>query len=192
MRFCARFGLDRREAFDRWRTFARSRTFPRFVAKHARTAMERIPVRVREQMPPGYLALEEQRLQRLVTAWLEFERARAEFTVEATELEKPVTVAGLPLKLRLDRLDRLNDDTFLVIDYKTGPVSDRAWNGERPEDLQLPLYAGFGLDEEQDLGGLVFAKLRAGDMCFAGRVGGCGQHAAAGAWRAIVVGEAAV
>lgn len=141
-----------------------------FVAAHARAAMEHIPHRLREQMPAQYLKLEERRLARLITTWLEFERTRAEFAVEATELEKQVTVAGLPIKLRLDRLDRLNDGTFLVIDYKTGNVSDSAWDGERPEDLQLPLYAGFGLDGGQDLGGLVFARLRAGDMCFAGRV----------------------
>jgi hypothetical protein len=35
--------------------------------------------------------------------------------------------------------------------------------------VQLPLYAGFAVDG--DLGGLVFAKVRAGDAEFAGRVG---------------------
>jgi hypothetical protein len=35
--------------------------------------------------------------------------------------------------------------------------------------VQLPLYAGFALDGE--LGGLVFAKVRAGDLAFAGHVG---------------------
>ena len=35
--------------------------------------------------------------------------------------------------------------------------------------MQLPLYAGFALDGE--LGGLVFAKVRAGDPAFAGHVG---------------------
>jgi hypothetical protein len=42
----------------------------------------------------------------------------------------------------------------------------------RPDDVQLPLYAGFALEREtQPLGGLVFAKVRAGKHCFAGRVG---------------------
>jgi len=35
--------------------------------------------------------------------------------------------------------------------------------------VQLPLYAGFAVDGE--LGGLVFAKVRAGDHSFTGRVG---------------------
>jgi probable DNA repair protein len=143
-----------------------------FVAEHVGNAMQKVPRRVREQMPAEYLNLEEQRLARLVTAWLEYERTRAEFHVEETEVEKQVSVAGLPLKLRLDRLDRLNDGSFLVIDYKTGVVSDRAWDLPRAEELQLPLYAGFGLKAEQTLGGLVFAKVRAGnDMGFVGRVG---------------------
>jgi ATP-dependent helicase/nuclease subunit B len=144
---------------------------PEFVEEHVGRAMEQIPHRIREQMPARYRALEAARLKRLVTAWLEYESARAEFSVEATELEKPVVVAGLPLKLRLDRLDRLNDGTFLVIDYKTGLVTDRAWDLPRPEDPQLPLYAGFGLEKDQVLGGLVFAKVRSGtEMGFAGRV----------------------
>jgi hypothetical protein len=37
--------------------------------------------------------------------------------------------------------------------------------------VQLPLYATYGLDDGQEIGGLVFAKIRAGDICFAGRVG---------------------
>jgi hypothetical protein len=37
--------------------------------------------------------------------------------------------------------------------------------------VQLPLYAGFALDDDQLLGGLVFAKVRPGDIAFAGCVG---------------------
>jgi ATP-dependent helicase/nuclease subunit B len=72
--------------------------------------------------------------------------------------------------LRLDRVDRLNDGSLLVIDYKTGYVSPKAWDLPRPDDVQLPLYAGFAV-AGGDLGGLVFAKIRPGDLCFAGRVG---------------------
>lgn len=142
-----------------------------FVTEHVRNAMAGIPRRVREQMPARYLELEEKRLTRLVTAWLDYESGRAEFVVQETELKRPVNIAGLRLNLRLDRLDRLNDGTFLVIDYKTGRATDRAWNLPRPENLQLPLYSGFGLEDGQDLGGLVFAKVQAGkEMSFAGRV----------------------
>ena len=66
----------------------------------------------------------------------------------------------------------MKDGSLLVIDYKSGNVSPNAWELPRPEDVQLPLYAGFALDREHErLGGLVFAKVRTGDQEFAGRVG---------------------
>lgn len=144
-----------------------------FVELHVRHVLaEAMPASAREQMPRRYVELEKARLIVLVTAWLEFERMRVPFTVAATEVQKDVSVAGLDLHLRLDRIDRLSDGTFLVIDYKTGDVKPKMWDLPRPEDVQLPLYAGFALDREKELlGGLVFAKIRPGDNEFAGRVG---------------------
>jgi len=124
---------------------------------------------LRERMPRRYLELEELRLTRLVTEWLEYEAARQPFTVADTEVDSTVAIAGLTLKLRLDRVDRLNDDSLLVIDYKSGDVSPSSWDLPRPDDVQLPLYAGFALSGV--LGGLVFAKVRAGNHAFAGKVG---------------------
>jgi ATP-dependent helicase/nuclease subunit B len=142
-----------------------------FVEDHVQRALaEELPAAAREQMQPRYLELEEKRLVRLVTEWLEYERTRVPFTVEATEEDANPTIAGLTLKLRLDRLDRLNDGSLLVIDYKSGNVAIKSWELPRPDDVQLPLYAAFGLDRENETGGLVFAKVRTGDLCFAGKV----------------------
>ena len=95
-----------------------------FVEEHVqRVLAEELPLAAREQMQPRYLELEEKRLVRLVTEWLEYERTRVPFTVDATEEDANPTIAGLTLKLRLDRLDRLNDGSLLVIDYKSGNVS---------------------------------------------------------------------
>lgn len=143
-----------------------------FVAGHVRTVLrEKMPPAARDEMPQRYLQLEETRLIELVTAWLRFEATRAEFTVAQTELDTNATIDRLSLRLRLDRIDRLADGTLLVIDYKTGDVAPTSWDLPRPQDVQLPLYAGFGLDREMDLlGGLVFAKVRAGQHGFAGRV----------------------
>jgi ATP-dependent helicase/nuclease subunit B len=131
---------------------------------------EELPAAAREQMPQRYLELEEMRLVRLVKEWLEFERTRVPFTVEATEDDANPTIAGLSLKLRLDRLDRLKDGSLLVIDYKSGTVATRSWDLPRPDDVQLPLYAAFGLEGEKETGGLVFARVRTGNVCFAGKV----------------------
>ena len=153
-----------------------------FVRKHAKAAMQSgIPPHIREQMPPLYLELEETRLIHLVTEWLDFEKSRVPFTVEETEANRAVTIAGLTINLRLDRVDRLHDDSHLVIDYKTGSVDPRSWDLPRPDDVQLPLYKLFGVEPLQPSlfdtvgggparGGLVFARVRTGDTCFAGRV----------------------
>ncbi|WP_348261723.1 PD-(D/E)XK nuclease family protein [Telmatobacter sp. DSM 110680] len=152
-----------------------------FVRNHVRNALrKKVPDAVRERMPAPYLDLEETRLVRLVTEWLKFESTRVPFTVEETEAVRTVTIAGLEMNLRLDRVDRLIDDSPLVIDYKTGTVDPRSWEPPRPDDLQLPLYKVLGLEPMQPSlfdsyggpasGGLVFAKVRPGDTCFAGRV----------------------
>jgi probable DNA repair protein len=143
-----------------------------FVATHvSRVMAQELSAGIRQQMPRRYLILEEMRLTGLITQWLDYEAARVPFAVAATEVDTSVHIAGLTLKLRLDRIDRLNDGSLLVIDYKSGDVLPKSWDLPRPEDIQLPLYAGFALQPEEELGGLVFAKVRTANHAFAGRVG---------------------
>jgi RecB family exonuclease len=151
-----------------------------FVANHVEQvfAAELRPD-LRERIPERYLELEEERLTRLITEWLSYESTRVDFEVAGTEVSSTIVLGELTLRVRLDRVDRLSDDTLLVIDYKTGLVSPKSWDLPRPDDVQLPLYAGFALSEEAcpgmsvagEVSGLVFAKLRAGDLSFVGRVG---------------------
>jgi RecB family exonuclease len=126
---------------------------------------------LRRSQSRRYLEIEEYRLTALISAWLEYESTRQAFEVAETEAKRTIHVAGLSFDLRLDRIDRLNDGSLLVIDYKSGEVTPRSWDLPRPDDVQLPLYAGFALDQNEELGGLVFAKVRAGNLAFAGRVG---------------------
>ena len=153
-----------------------------FVEGHVvRALQEKMPARAREQMPQRYLEIEGERLVVLITEWLRFEQSRLPFTVLETEKKTNASIAGLPLHLRLDRVDRLNDGSLLVIDYKTGDAKVKSWDLPRPDDVQLPLYAGFALEnEEGEVGGLVFAKLRAGESCFEGRVRAAKQTLKAG------------
>jgi probable DNA repair protein len=142
-----------------------------FVADHVYRALAReLRPHQRELMPSRYLELEELRLTSLVTEWLRYEAARVEFQVVETEVKRTVHIDGLTLNLRLDRIDRLSDGSELVVDYKSGNVSPSCWDTPRPDDIQLPLYAGFALNKDEALGGLVFAKVRAGDQAFSGRV----------------------
>lgn len=143
-----------------------------FVASHVRRVLrEEIRPALRARLPRRYLELEETRLIRLVTEWLDFEASRIPFEVLETEAERTIPVAGLTFDVRLDRIDRLNNGSLLVIDYKTGNVHPKSWDMPRPDDVQLPLYAGFALEPGSDLGGLAFAKVRPGEDEFAGRIG---------------------
>jgi probable DNA repair protein len=130
---------------------------------------------LRERLSARYLELEEERLTRLITEWLNYEATRIPFEVAGTEVDNTITLGNLTLRVRIDRIDRLSDGTLLVIDYKSGNVAPKSWELPRPDDVQLPLYAGFALDEgcavAGEPGGLVFAKLRVGNSAFAGHVG---------------------
>jgi ATP-dependent helicase/nuclease subunit B len=87
----------------------------------------------------NYLALEQQRLSKMIMQWLEVEKQRTSFEVIDTEQKITMDFGDLKISLILDRLDKVQGQN-VVIDYKTGNVSSSAWYGERPKDPQLPLY----------------------------------------------------
>lgn len=94
--------------------------------------------------------LEVERLVNVLRRWFEqVELARPDFSVVEIEgatadgATHETTVQAGPLRLRgkLDRVDRLNDGSELVIDYKTGAAPTRtAFFGDRPVAPQLPAY----------------------------------------------------
>ncbi len=115
------------------------------------------------------LAAEKRRLLTRIGAWLEKEAQRQPFTVECTERPlNDVHVGDLLLNLRADRVDLLPDGSRLLLDYKTGQVSTASWDGDRPGDPQLPLYAVYG--NLENVSGILFARIRAGKISFEGRV----------------------
>ena len=114
---------------------------------------------------PRLQALEQQRLEHLLTAWLEVEAGRGvPFEVGHFERGRCVTVGGLEIDIRVDRVDRLDDGRHVVIDYKSGKPNPSGWEGERPDAPQLPLYAS----ETDSVAAVVFAQLAAGDPRFKG------------------------
>jgi hypothetical protein len=91
------------------------------------------------------LAIEEDRLRALIMKLVEFDRGRAPFVIEATEESVDTAIGPLRLRLRHDRVDRVDTGARLVIDYKTGAkFSTNKWRGPRPSEPQLPLYAATG------------------------------------------------
>ena len=101
---------------------------------------------------PRLAAVEAQRLEQRVLAWLELERQRSPFTVAACEQKRQFAAGGLRLGVKIDRIDRLEDGSLVVLDYKTGKVAPAAWFGERPEEPQLPLYGVVSRTAFKDVG----------------------------------------
>lgn len=112
------------------------------------------------------LALERKRLDGILRRWLQLESEREEdFSVIAREDPREYELAGLRLRLRLDRVDRLADGSSLIVDYKSGAIgSVNQWLGDRPSRPQLPLYALLPPSAE----GITYASLKPGAEGFKG------------------------
>jgi probable DNA repair protein len=130
------------------------------IAQSAQKAVEEMGLEGR------FAELERERLARLAREWLEVESRRAPFEVLHLEEERELSVAGMQFKSRIDRMDKLEQGGHVLIDYKTGGLMNtRQWEGPRPDDPQVPLYA---IAAPEELAAVTFAKLRAGEMKFVG------------------------
>ncbi len=100
----------------------------------------------------------------MVSTWLAFEKTRSPFEVQLLEKEILTVLSGLPLKLRIDRVDLiLPEKEAFLIDYKTGRARYEEWLGDRIESPQLPLYATL-----MPVEGLAFADLSGRAPSFSG------------------------
>lgn len=119
-----------------------------------------------EKLGPGIgRDLEKLRLQRLVSAWLQIEKGRPDFVVAGIEADRVANVGGLHVRVRADRVDLLPDGREIILDYKTGQLNARGWDGERPWEPQLPLYCA---TTHQPVAGAAFAQIRTGELQFKG------------------------
>jgi exodeoxyribonuclease-5 len=138
------------------------------LARVADLALGEENVRRDEPLLPRLLTLERARLVALVGEWLALEARRPPFAVVARERDEEARLAGLVIRLRVDRVDQLPDGRRLILDYKTGTTaSPAAWDRERMAEPQLPLYAAYAPADEP-IAGIAFAKVVAGKPAFAG------------------------
>ena len=120
-----------------------------------------------EALTPNFLALEAERLRRLLQAWLEVEAQRAlPFRVVACEQASEVQIVGIDVRLVVDRIDELEDGRRVILDYKTGSeVSAASWGGERIAEPQLPVYA---ITSEAKPAAVALARVRPEEPGFVG------------------------
>jgi ATP-dependent helicase/nuclease subunit B len=86
--------------------------------------------------------IERERLTDLVLRLLELEKQRpAPFRVAQRELTQEVTLGGITTEVKIDRIDELEGGGLVLLDYKSGEPKVNHWDGERPEDPQVPIYA---------------------------------------------------
>ena len=112
-----------------------------------------------------FRAIEQERLECVIGEWLQLERERQPFTVIQQEARRRVTVGGIDLSIRADRMDCLENGDFVVLDYKTGECSASDWFGVRPNDPQLPIYV---VTAEAPVAGVFYGQLKTGKVAFRG------------------------
>jgi probable DNA repair protein len=112
--------------------------------------------------------LEKRRLRRLLEEWLQIEKSRPAFTIAGIEAERVATVSGVQVKMRADRVDEIAGGREIILDYKTGQLKSNGWNGDRPDEPQLPLYC---ITNDQPVAGAAFAVIRVGELRFRGLTG---------------------
>ena len=104
------------------------------IEKHIDLAILKMP-------KSNFKSLEKTRLVKLINKYLELEKQRGIFEVIKTESTSEVNINGLTFTTRLDRMDRLENNEKIIIDYKSGAVAVSKMVGNPIEQAQLPIYA---------------------------------------------------
>ncbi len=133
------------------------------------------------------LELERQRVERLLTGVVALDKSRDGFEIDSVEGELDATLHGVALRLRCDRVDRLDGGGIAVIDYKTGTRKRLVDRHGTPNDFQLVVYAS-ALDE--DPAGLALVNIDSRDISIDGAGSAFGDadnwHRRLGGWKAEV------
>ncbi|MDE0093133.1 MAG: PD-(D/E)XK nuclease family protein [Gammaproteobacteria bacterium] len=94
-----------------------------------------------DELPRQFVDQEQERLKKIVNQWMEFECDRTPFEVLEVEKSHEIGLGGVSMRYKIDRVDKLDDGSVLVIDLKTGNVNRGDWRLPRLGDTQMPLYA---------------------------------------------------
>lgn len=113
------------------------------------------------------LQIERRRDASLLHAVVELDAAREPFTIVDVEVALEAVIEGIGLKLRIDRIDQLDDGGVVILDYKTGSRKAFRSRDGLPDDMQLVVYA-LAVSEQVAGLGLINVDSRAVDLTGAG------------------------
>jgi probable DNA repair protein len=136
------------------------------VDRHCREVLSEYQKRKPDALGNKLFTMEIQRLTGQIMSWLDVELKRTPFQVISPEQEHVHCIAGLPIRIRPDRIDRLEDGDLLLIDYKSGGnVEAKHWFGSRPEEPQMPVYT---IANAEKVRAVAYGVIRAGLQGFDG------------------------
>ncbi|MGQ0442984.1 MAG: PD-(D/E)XK nuclease family protein [Methylophilaceae bacterium] len=131
-------------------------------------ALQQMKNELRVTLPAQIITIERHRLQQLLQTWLTLEKQRPDFSVRDCEATHLLSIEGLEITCRIDRIDTLEDGGLVVIDYKTGTLPAlKAWAEKRIHEPQLPLYASLAL-QNQRVVAACFARVNFDECKFGG------------------------
>lgn len=124
----------------------------------------------RDVFSPNTLMLEHERISRLISDWLLYEKTRGvNFTITACEVEQKSMINGIEVTLKIDRVHALPNGGLELVDYKTGRMPNmRSWADERITEPQLPIYAVLYHAGDQPVAGVQFGMVKTKDHQFNG------------------------
>ena len=134
-----------------------------FVEAAVANALAQFPAVRWRSLPTIVRDAEASRLARLLDAWLELERVRPPFAVEAIEANETMDLSSLSFRIRSDRVDALADGGTAIVDFKTGRAERPAsWFEPRPRATQLGMYVLAQRDAQPDIAvrAAAYAQLR--------------------------------
>lgn len=117
------------------------------------------------------IEMEQNRIEGIIFQFAIEEKRRENFRVAMTEQKLEYSGHGIRLGLRVDRVDVMDDESVLIIDYKTGAEKGLANRDDQLIDLQLMVYA-FALQNEYAIGGIGIINLDTRKISFRNAVQG--------------------